>query len=125
MRALLLALFLFAPVVHCQLPALPDSVPSVLGYVRVIKVPDLTCNERPAYGCYNASTRIIQIRDSLHIAMAWQTLFHELGHVNLHDASVQFLSEAAENQIVDVLATARLAMWLEQLRATAGPKKAR
>ena len=114
MKALALLFLLAAPVAHCQsLPPLPDSVPSVLGYVRVVKVPGLTCNGYDAYGCYSALARVIQVRDSMNIVVGWQTLFHEVGHLWLHDANVR-LPEDVENKIVDAMATARLAAWLEE-----------
>ena len=116
MKALLFALLLAAPVAHCQLPALPDSVPTVLGYARVELVPDLQCSGSEAYGCYNTTTRIIQVRSGMALIVAWQTLYHELGHANLHDAGV-WLPADVENRIVDALAVARLAFMLEVMRA--------
>ena len=114
MKAVALALLLLAPVAHCQsLPPLPDSVPSVLGYVRVEKVAGLRCGGVEAFGCYNPLTRLIQVRDSMSLVTSWQTAMHEQGHAWLHDMNIH-LDRDAENAVVDAMATARLAVWLEE-----------
>jgi Zn-dependent peptidase ImmA (M78 family) len=113
-RALLLLALLSVPAA-AQLPALPDSVPSLLGYIPVQLVPNLQCNNREVFGCYSSTQRVILIRADMSPVTAWQTLYHELGHATLHDAGVR-LDPETEERVADAFATARLNFLLEIMR---------
>jgi hypothetical protein len=103
--ALLLALGCAAPPAS-PWPALPASVPSVLGPVRVEVLPDPSFDGVKVLGSWNSYRRVIQIRAGLHPATAWQTLRHERCHMELWDAGVVIGDEALEDRICDAMGTA-------------------
>lgn len=97
---------------EAKLPPLPDSVPSALGWVRVLKVPNLQCQSSSgpvdAYGCFSSMRRVIAVRDSMPLIMSWVSLEHERKHLEFFDAGVRFENPAYEDMLCRVLSVARV-----------------
>lgn len=107
--AMLLSFSLLTPALAPRdaLPPLPDSIPSALGWVDVHRVPGLLCGGQPAYGCYNPETRTLEVRDSIHLAVAWQTLRHEELHMIAADAGIA-INMTAQDLLADAVGAARV-----------------
>lgn len=116
---LLLAMLLVAAapaVAHCQrqqLPPIPDSLETPIGYVRVLKV-QTPCNDIRALGCFASLRRVIYVKDSLAPIMAWKVYLHEVGHVRLFDAYIRVAEPGLEDRIVDMWANYALAGMLSR-----------
>lgn len=105
-----LAVALAAPATaHCQrqLPPLPDSVETPIGYVRVLKVA-MPCNDARALGCFASLRRIIFVKDSMAPIMGWKVYLHEVGHLRLFDAYIRVGDPLLEDRIVDLWANLQL-----------------
>ena len=108
MKALALLLLLVAPVAHCQLPALPDSVPSAVGWVPVRRVAHPCGGDEGTLGCFRIAERVIEIRkDSLSRIQEHVALEHERAHMNMFDAAVP-LEHGMQEFMARVISTARV-----------------
>jgi hypothetical protein len=89
---------------------LPASLPSALGPVPVVVVPDLKDEKsEPVFGMFHRKDRRIEINADLSLASMWQTLYHEWAHLVLSDSGHHFtLTEKAEESLCDALGTARV-----------------
>lgn len=108
MRLLVVALacLLGAPLKAQQLPPLPDSIPTAIGPVPVQRVAGLLCQGEQAFGCFDAERFVIQVRDSIDLAVAWQTVRHERFHVLLFVAGIHLEGPAGvEDLLADATAT--------------------
>lgn len=112
--AFLGAIVLNAAPPRAALPALPDSIPSQLGWVKVHRVANLKCGPDAAYGCFEYATRTLSIADSLTPSLAWMALEHERIHMILFDADTHPRSMAEEDHLADVIAAARVTERLAQ-----------
>ena len=121
LKALALAVLLCAPTAHCQkaLPPIPDSIPSALVYVKVVKVANLRClsNGVPveAYGCFSPSQRAIAIRDSMSPILSWVSLEHERVHLQLFEGGFRFADREQEDLLCRILSAARVQEMLARL----------
>ena len=68
-------------------PPLPVEIPAPRGPVRVIRVPKITEDGEDCMGRFDPERRVILIKLRLRRAVAWDTLFHELGHCWIHDSN--------------------------------------
>lgn len=102
-----LALMLFAASAafaqSAELPPLPDSVRTQMGYVSIFRA-QLPCGAPRALGCFSMSQRAIVVRDSLPLVVAWRAYLHELGHLRLSDTYIRIGDAALEDSIVDMWA---------------------
>lgn len=105
--AFVLALACVAPSAPAW-PPLPATVPSVLGPVRVLVLPDLRLGNEPLMGSWNSYTRTIRIRAGIDPAAQWQALEHEKVHMELWDAGLSVGDEELEDRIADAIGTARV-----------------
>ena len=87
------------------LPPIPSSAPTQIGPIPVKRVRDLMCGADRALGCFHADSFYIEIDEPVALAVAWQTLRHELGHAALFVAGIRIPSPDAENLIVDAMAS--------------------
>lgn len=88
------------------LPPLPTSIPSALGPVPIVRVPQLKCDGEPAFGCFEPERFVVSIRDSIALAVAWQTIRHERFHVLLFVAGIHLSGpEGVEDLLADATAT--------------------
>lgn len=117
MRSLLFAILLAPAVTSAQLPALPDSVPTALGWVPVRQVPNLKCLQNGeqvmAYGCVNPLDRVILIRAGMPPTMAWLSLEHERAHLTIFDGGLRLPADI-EEMLARILSAARVAEMLAE-----------
>lgn len=84
-----------------SLPKLPSETFSLIGPVPVVRQ-DL--NPEHLFGDFRGVERRIRVHSDLPPAAAWQTFWHETGHLFLHDAGISpELPRKLEERIVDAL----------------------
>ena len=71
------------------------------------------CNNEYALGCLNVAQRVIYVRDSLARIVEWKVVLHEIGHLRIFDARIQFHDEELADRVVDLWAT----LWLQAMLA--------
>lgn len=92
-----------------KLPALPKTVPSQLGNVPVLLVPDLKTDKgENALGLWVPEERAIKLREGLHPTTAWATLLHEAIHCWLWDSGSGDMPDIIEEHVCDALSSALL-----------------
>lgn len=82
-----------------ELPPIPRFVWSPLGLVEVIEIEGLADSKtgEPLCGQWENGGRVIRLRQGLQAVAAWQTLWHELAHVVLHDAGTPLTEKQEES----------------------------
>ena len=97
------------PPPEASLPPLPDSIPSALGWVRVHYVAGLTCGGgEEVLGCFEPLRRQLSVRDSMDLAVAWQTLRHEELHMIAFDAGIHIVTRGQEDMLADAVGAQRV-----------------
>lgn len=97
-----------------KLPALPKSINSQLGPIPVRLVPDLKAKDGDAcLGLWEGVERVISIHAGAPRAVQWQALFHEQVHQVLWDSGLR-VGEAVEEQVADLIASARVSELLSK-----------
>ena len=97
-----LAVALLAARPRHALPPLPDVVYGRYGPVPVKRVHAVDCpmpgnpDSKGVIGCYTASTRTIQIADSLSAEYAWWVLYHEEVQLGARDDGMAYTGPIEE-----------------------------
>lgn len=103
------AMILGAPSDSTKLPPFPTVIHTPLGDSR-IEWMDSTfdCGGVRAIGCTTYKTRRIQVLRGMGVRETWVTIEHEKYHLKFHDLGIKFPSMAAEDEVCDKLAEARV-----------------
>lgn len=101
-----------------ELPPLPDSIRSMLGWVHVYRVPGpINCGGVPAIGCYTYKTRRLEVATGQSRWNEWLVLRHERIHMILGDAQLRHGvrdndDPEIDDKIADAIADVDMQAWM-------------